>query len=186
MKPNSIPKMNREGLIKAVHSKHPNHVFKGLTIIGIRGYYSNSMGKKGVNDRAMYDDAMFLLTDNELHAFNANCDPSAYRKGIASLVPNVYENVYKFDRHNGSKGSYPAICQRLGKVTVLRDGGKLDTGMFGINIHVGGFRTTSSLGCQTIPPDQWPRFYNTAERIFKAMHGERWQKESPTYILIDN
>lgn len=184
--PNKEPQMNRKELTDLLAKKYPDYEIGIFQLIGIRGYYKKSMGKADGNDRAMYDDAMFILTESDLFAFNANCDPSAYREGIASLVPNVYEGVYKFDNHNGSKGSYPAICQRLGKVEVLRDGKKVsEKGTFGINIHKGGFNSTSSLGCQTIPPAQWDRFYMTAKRLFQKYHGDNWNKESVTYILIE-
>ena len=184
--PNKVPQMNRKDLLDLIKKHYPNYEIGIYQIVGVRGYYKKTMGKENANDRAMYDDAMFILTESELHPFNANCDPSAYRNGIATLVPNVYKGVYKFDNHNGSKGSYPAICQRLGKVEVLRDGKKnVDSGMFGINIHKGGFKTTSSLGCQTIPPAQWDRFYLTAKRLFTNYFGSNWNKESVTYILIE-
>jgi hypothetical protein len=190
--PNSKPQMKR-GELEALINKHYPDYLKGhyiedkFAIVGIRGYYANSMGKAGVNDRAMYDDAMFLLTYTELHSFNANCDPSVYRPGIAKLVAGIYRGVYKFDDHHGSKGSYPAICQRLGNVVVIRDGKKVndEPKMISINIHEGGSKTTSSLGCQTIPPVQYDRFYGTAKRIFEGLHGDRWDNASPTYILIE-
>jgi lysozyme len=112
----------------------------------------------------MYDDALFLVSPEAFVAFNANTDPSGYRKGrgtgagkgMASLNPGVWP-VYRFDLHNGQ---YLALCQRAGTVTVTRDGRPPypDTGMFGINIHRGGETGTSSEGCQTIPPKQWDLF----------------------------
>lgn len=182
--PNSTPQMNRAELMAAIHAKFPDFKLDRFAVVGMRGYYLNSMGKPGLNDRAMYDDALFLMSDDELHSFNANCDPSRYKPGIASLQPGVWK-VYKFDIHGGKASQYPAICQRFGKVTVKRDGGKLDTGNFGINIHKGGYSTTSSLGCQTLPPTQWDRFYGTAERMAKAIYGKSYDKQVITYVLIE-
>jgi lysozyme len=94
--------------------------------------------------------------------------------------------VYKFDIHGGRSAQYPAICQRAGVVTVTRDGGKVDTGMFGINIHKGGYKGTSSEGCQTIHPDQWQRFYSTMERLAKSIHGDKYKSQVYAYVLINN
>lgn len=79
------------------------------------------------------------------------------KKGVARLVPNQYRGVYMIDKHGGK---YTALCQRGGNVTVYRDAdrnlefdeSKLDTGMFGINIHKAGQDSTWvddwSHGCQ--------------------------------------
>ena len=126
----------------------------------------------GVNDRGIYDDALFIDAQGTFATFNGNTDPSTYRpgtgfeeatKGIACLNPGVWL-VYRFDKH---KGQYLALCQRAGKVTVTRDGKKENyehTGEFGINIHKGSYHGTSSLGCQTIHPDQWESFIKLAAR----------------------
>lgn len=63
-------------------------------------------------------------------------------KGCAILKEGQYRGAYAVDKH---RGLYDALCQRLGAVTVYRDGNrnrtfeldprKTETGMFGINIH---------------------------------------------------
>jgi hypothetical protein len=189
MIPASRPQITREELLARVAADHPNIAIPEYCIIGVRGYYRDSMGAAGANDRGIYDDAIFLLTPRAYAAFNANTDPSSYRKatssrkGMASLVPDVYP-VYRFDTHNGTF-AHPAICQRLGPVTVTRDGSGPDTGMFGINIHRGGRATTSSEGCQTIPPAQWDAFYNLAKSEAVRLWGNPgYKRQRITYVLL--
>lgn len=136
------------------------NVLEGVALIGRRGYYRDTMGTVGENDRGIYDDAIALLTPTAYVTFNANCDPSIKRQGVANLKAGVWR--YKVGTHNLSKEKkfqYTALVQAA-PVTVLRDNQGDDTGYFGINIHRGGYNTTSSLGCQTIYPDQWDSFIN--------------------------
>jgi hypothetical protein len=164
-----------------------------LVIAGIRGYYKNSMGAPGVNDRGIYDDALFIHSPSVMAAFNGNTDPSSVRKGLgtgnqkgmASLIPGAWF-VHQFALH---KGKYLALCQRLGKVDVLRDGNPayIDSGNFGINIHKGSYRGTSSLGCQTIHPDQWDSFINLAVDQAKRYYGTtQWNKICVPYVLMED
>lgn len=185
MLPKSTPQMTRAELMALLADRFPDMELPLFCIVGIRGYYKRTMGKPDANDVGIYDDAIFLLTDNELHAFNANTDPSRFTPGIAKLKPGAWP-CYRFDIHGGRTSQYPAICQRAGKVTVTRHGRTGEfTGMFGINIHRGGNTTTSSEGCQTIPPTQWDRFYKTAERIAKGFWGDKFKSETLTYFLIE-
>lgn len=149
-------------------------------ILGIRGYFRDSLGKPAVNDRAVYDDALFLISPFCYVAFNANTDPSKYEPGIASLKPGSY--FYTLGIHGLSKPKaqqYQALVQAA-PVTVLRDGGKEETGMFGINIHRGGLTQTSSAGCQTIPPDQWPSFIELVKSQLEAMKATKI-----IYVLLE-
>jgi hypothetical protein len=153
-----------------------------VCLVGIRGYYRDSMGAKGKNDRGIYDDAIILVSPNVHAAFNANVDPGAYginpkvRKGYASLKPGVWR--YRLGKHGLRSGNpYKALVQAAA-VTVHRDGGKDETGWFGINIHQGGIKTTSSEGCQTLPPAQWPAFITLVESEMK-----RNNAKTVSYVL---
>jgi lysozyme len=134
-----------------------------LALLAVRGYFRDSMGVPGKNDRGIYDDAMFLISPNAYVTWNANTDPS--RTGInpkigkpyALLKPGRY--LYKKGDHPLKQPNYPAFIQ-ASDVTVIRDPGDgtpawEETGRFGVNIHRGSRLSTSSEGCQTIWPDQW-------------------------------
>jgi lysozyme len=153
-----------------------------VCLVGIRGYYRDTMGAKGKNDRSIYDDAIILVSPNVHAAFNANVDPAAYgrnprnNKGYASLKPGVWR--YKIGQHGISRGNpYKALVQAA-PVTVARDGGKDETGWFGINIHRGGVTHTNSEGCQTIPPAQWPAFIALVDTELK-----RNNAKTVSYVL---
>lgn len=183
MLPNSKPKLSQvDAIIKLGPFNQPfgldNYPVK---VLGIRGYYKETMGNPIKNDRGIYDDAVFILAPDAFLSFNANTDPSVYREGIASLKANgVY--LYKIGMHN-MKNPYEALRQ-YGRVTVIRDGGRevTDTAAtpFYIDIHKGGFNTTSSLGCQTIHPTQWLSFLNTIKDQLK-----RNKQTIIPYILIE-
>lgn len=164
MKPSKVPQLAAKSVRKILDAKGiTDHQRAGkLTLLLIRGYYEDSMGKKGVNDRGIYDDALFVVTDSNVTAYNANTDPSTYRRGIATLVPGIW--TYTVGRH---KNQYTALRQAE-PVAVHRDGKGIDKGMFGINVHKGGLLTTSSLGCQTIPPDQWGHFIGLIKNYLKV------------------
>jgi lysozyme len=131
-------------------------------LVGCRGYFRDSMGDVGENDRGIYDDAVFLISPSTFTAFNFNTDPTAeFKRGLATLqAGKVWQ--YKLGVHGITtkpvSQQYMALVQAA-PVTVIRDGKGPDTGWFGINIHRGGNTTTSSLGCQTVPPRQWEEFF---------------------------
>jgi lysozyme len=180
-----------------------------IKLLGIRGYYKKTMGDPAKNDRGIYDDAMFLITPFIYRSYNANTDPSVTRKGVAVLQPGVYwyikglHNISKLNRKNKKHDDIYRRLMATGKdvkswprtywalrqdsdATVMRD--DFDTPMtddadarFWINIHKGSYNTTSSLGCQTIYPDQWEEF---RENIYSEM-ARTGQKRVP-YILMAN
>ena len=188
--PSSKPRLHSSDVLKIINHYDVDLAKYPLVCVGVRGYYLDSMGDLNKNDRGIYDDAIFLYSDNLCIAYNGNTDPSYQRKGkgtgegkgMACLVEGVYY-VHKFDLH---KGKYMALCQRAGEVTVLRDGDPpyLDKGNFGINIHRGGNTTTSSEGCQTIAPTQWSSFIETAKSEAKRFLGLEYNLIVVPYCLI--
>lgn len=153
-----------------------------VCLVGIRGYYRDTMGAVGKQDRGIYDDAIIIVSPNVHAAFNANVDPGAYGrnrkigKGYASLKPGVWR--YKLGYHGIRRGNpYRALVQAAA-VTVSRDGQGDETGWFGINIHKGSSRSVSSEGCQTIPPAQWSAFIALIEGEMK-----RNNAKTVSYVL---
>ena len=167
-------------LIKAA-KKHPNWKDDKCILVLVRGYYRDSMGVKGRNDRRIYDDAAFWidLETNRFSSWNCNTDPNGYRKGwgkgskkgMASLKTGLWR--YKKGMHYGSK---PHMAFRqAADVTVIRDGSPdyEDHGQFGINIHSGRDYSTSSLGCQTFPESQWIGFRDEGYKLIKKYGQEK-------------
>jgi lysozyme len=169
-----IPKLDKEEALKIIAD---HGITEKVVVLGIRGYVDGS------NERGIYDDALFIVSPGYFNAYNANTDPSVIRKGAAVLVPGVYR--YKKGLH-GISGPHPYIALRqAGRVAVLRDGSTepvTDTAAapFWIDIHKGGYTTTSSLGCQTIHPDQWPNF---RDNVFREM--DRYNQDGIFYCLIE-
>ncbi len=177
MLPSGRPRLDRNAVEQILHNAK---VTADVAIVGMRGYYRRTMGDPNGNDRGIYDDALFVISPSAFVSFNGNADPSVHRKAIAVLQPGVWK--YRIGVHGLSKPAkqrYKALVQ-AGPVTVLRDETGYDTGWFGINIHRGGNTTTSSLGCQTIPPPQWPAFIALVESELK-----RASQSIVPYILID-
>ena len=151
-----------------------------VVVVGRRGYYRDTMGKPGQNDRGLYDDAIAVISPRYFRAFNANTDPAVAHPNMATLQPGVWD--YQFGIHNRTKEKsrqYRALVQ-AGEVVVFRDetqlvakgvvdergtsmGNGLWRGWFGCNIHKGGFATVGSEGCQTIWPEQWDEFLAAVE-----------------------
>lgn len=190
--PKSRPKLSRSQLLGAINHFGLDRTQHPLVIVGVRGYYRDTMGKPGVNDRALYDDAIFVDAPEAFAAFNANTDPSSYRpghgtkpgaKGMASLRPGLWF-AHRVGQH---KKQYPALIQTGGPVTVRRDGSPDydHSGYHGINIHCGGTSTTSSAGCQTLPPAQWTAFISCVVDQARRSFGAKWKSTTIPYILLE-
>lgn len=196
--PETRPKISREEAQKICeYFQHPFYNYQ-LTQITIRGYYLNTIGETGKNDRGVYDDACILMGPGGLfRTYNGNADPNSYRKGygigdkkgIARLKEGLY-HMWKLDLH---KGKVLALCQRLGECTVIRDGNpeyEQTSRWLGINSHEGGYNTTGSLGCITVPPQQYDEYITTARVEMELAHGPitEYKKGKTVYrdLLIPN
>jgi|TARA_R110002167_G_scaffold52586_6_gene151680 lysozyme len=191
--PRSKPRATREEVIQGLISSGlwSNDKVSKLSVAGVRGYYDASMGLPG-NDRGIWDDAVFLIGPDTFESFNFNTDPSSYRKGMATLE-SPQRVVYTPGYHGfGRSSGHPAFRQSS-DVVVLRDRGvgngtKLGKGRFTdegasrfwINLHRGGRITTSSAGCQTVPPSQWKDFY----ALVRSELG-KYGQSSFSYFLFD-
>jgi len=133
-------------------------------IVGIRGYYLNSMGAKGKNDFGIYDDAILFFDGTTLHAFNGNTDPSKYGIGHACIKAGIIP--YYRGKHRGKYDALRPFPEGV-KIPCTRDG--KDSVAIATNIHKGGEKSTGSEGCQTLPPSQWTEFilsvYDTMSRL---------------------
>lgn len=159
----------------------PFYITDKVVLLGIRGYYKRTMGDATKNDRGIYDDAMFVIAPGVFVSFNANNDPSVFRKGISVLKPGVHP--YRKGNHGISKpgGGYPALRPATPgeKLPVIRDGQGESQGI-AINIHKGSLTTTSSAGCQTIYPKQWKEFQ---ELVYSLM--DKYKQKVVKYVLVE-
>ena len=180
---------NRPKISDSDVDKVAQYYFSGnipkLLIIGVRGYFANSMGKPGQNDFNIWDDAILVYADGDLiRTFNANTDPSKRRAGKAMLDPGVYQfyrGVHKqrirafraypegvrwpCTRQNATGKWAKSLCQL-------------------INIHDGGLSDTWSEGCQTIPnfrPDY--QFNAFRDLVYSLM--DKYRLKTVTYLLLD-
>lgn len=178
MKPDTTPQIPLSELISKYPALQAERHKGRVVLVMIPGYYLDTMGERGKNDRGIYDDAMIVVGPNVYATFNANTDPSAYRpktaikQGMATLKAGEHE--YRIGNHGLSKpgGGYPAFrpATKGEKLPVWRDGDP-DENAYGValNIHRGGYHGTSSEGCQTIYPDQWITFYTLAVGEMKRL-----------------
>jgi lysozyme len=177
--PQSRPQQKREISEKMIRSAG---VTDQVVLLGIRGYYLDSMGEKGKNDRGIYDDAIFVVSPSTYSTFNANTDPSIFRAGIAVLKTGVHR--FKKGNHGISRpdGGYPALrpANREESLPVTRDGSGDSMGI-AINLHRGSYNSTSSAGCQTIYPAQWDSFINL---VYGEMN--RYSQKTIPYVLTEN
>lgn len=177
------PQIKREKIESIIKKNKLSLAKEKVILVGIRGYFRDTMGAKGKNDIGIFDDGFAWIDETDFATFNGNTDPSRHYKRVATLADGIWR--YKKGPHGISRGNpYPAFRQAA-DVTVLRflDGvhWETDTGQFAINIHRGGANTTSSAGCQTLPPAQWDAF-----RSYGYMLIDRHKVKDFPYLLVEN
>ena len=149
------PQLNEEEIRKIVKANNVPQSKFPVCVVAVRGYYLDSMGKSGRNDRGIFDDAIFIVTPDNIFRFEANTDPSRYRRGVgygsAKGMAKLKTGIHMFG--SGWHKNHMAFRQ-CESFTVDRDkkggGSYREKGWFGINFHRAGYSSTSSLGCQTI------------------------------------
>jgi lysozyme len=181
-KPKTRPRITAQD-VEEIARKHG--VKDAVAIVGIRGYYLRTLGDPRKNDRGIWDDCIAVISPTAFGAYNGNTDPSFWRKGIASLVEGVHQ--YRKGKHGISRGNpYPALrpANPSESLPVTRDGQLGRSQGVAINIHRGGSinstsaSVTSSLGCQTLPREQWPSFVNL---VYGEM--DRYGQKVIPYVL---
>lgn len=156
-----------------------------VLIVGVRGYFLNTVGRPGVNDLNVWDDAILVYENGQLlRTFNANTDPSKSKQNLAMLDPGVYQ-FYK-GKHKGRILAFRAYpegvrlpCKRQDFSGVWRK-----SLCSAINIHDGALYDTWSAGCQTIvnqPPHR--QFNEFRDLVYTLM--DRHRLETVTYLLIE-
>lgn len=152
-----------------------------VMVLAIRGYYLNSQGQQGENDRGIYDDALVLIGPSYFQTFNGNTDPRIVKQGVAMLLPGWHEfkqGWHGYGKASGHKAFRTANVREV--LPVLRDGQYGIKEGVTVNIHRGGKYNTNSIACQTIVEDQWLEFQRNAYKLMDA----EGQKTLP-YLLIE-
>jgi len=193
----------REQIEKAVKDKG----YKWFEDTANKGYDVNIVGVRNnapsIADKVtnVFDDFITIsykdsLGNWQFFCWNATTDPGKKgvqqfhnKKGVARLVPGQYRATWCIDKH---QGKYDALCQRLGEVTVWRDGNKdlkfdevkTDRGIFGINIHKAGIDSTWvenwSEGCQVFKRvKDFNEFMSICKKAAK-IHGNKF-----SYTLLE-
>lgn len=177
---------------------------KGYRIFVAGNWNVNIIGIRNKVEPNTFDDTIALVYKDDTgtwvtREFACTTDPGTYwlhnpgrTEGTAVLVPGQYRGTHMIDKH---RGKYDALCQRLGKVKVYRDGdrdGVIDwdkfdnsvAGMYGINIHKAGSNSTSvdkwSAGCTVI---QDSNDFEVFMKIIKRS-AQEWGNKF-TYTLLE-
>jgi hypothetical protein len=160
-------------------------------MVAVRGFYKNTEVESDSEIPQIYQDALFVYSPSALVAFHANTDPRVKRRKTPTdlQVPVLQAGLwmcYHFDNYKGKKEKYPALLQKDGKVTVIRDGStETEVMESGMDILKGAVGTTSPNGCQVIQPAQWDSFYNLLRDQVIYHNGPEWRKMGVPYLLLD-
>ena len=187
-RPNPSWKLLRLRIERAGHDI-PTILATPIFCVGLRGLFSRTIGAPG-NDLNAYDDAIYIVrpsklpdTEPTVTSFNANTDPTRYGwnahagKYMARLKPGAYKMRRRL--HGGRYWAYgqdgsPMTVERI-DATAKSAPPKPETSAS--TSTLAAHTTTSSEGCQTLPPDdQWPE----ADALLRAQNGEWFP-----YLLLE-
>lgn len=175
MVPASRPQQTREET-EAILRSFGYDPSKHVLMLFVRGYYADSMGRKGRNDQAMYDDAAFVISPTAYRSFNANTDPQKAGARHAMLKPGglrYYMGLHK--RRYAAWRPYPEGV----RLPCTRDG--VESMCSATNIHEGGWGNTQSEGCMTIYKPQYPEFQK-----FSYAEAKKYGQKVVEVRLIEN
>lgn len=174
-RPKKAAQISRERLVELAAEEWarsgPGGDLPSYFIIGVRPYWSKTIGKPG-NDTNEWDDLIAFVTPKRVNKQAGNLDPTRYGWNAGAGKPMAVLNVGCWPFRRGPhKGRTPALRQFTfeearrskvphdGRFSVTRtyavgdDRNYQESGYFAINQHPGGWRVTSSEGCLTTPPD---------------------------------
>lgn len=177
------PKINDAETDKIAKYFFPK-VIPELLVIGVRGYFLNSVGKKNANDTG-WDDGIIVYENGTLiKTFNGNTDPSKVNSDLAMLDTGVYQFA-KGTHKNRIKAfrAYPEGV-RLKCKRQNRNGVWKESLCSAINFHDGGLSDTWSAGCQTIiNQGKQKQFDEFRDLVYKLM--TKHTLKTFTYLLIE-
>lgn len=199
----NIPALTKEAALKILQ---PYAIQDKIVVLGIRGF-GEGANKIAIYDDCLaivsqdFFQAYNANTDPSRSKPNvAVLQPGVYRytiglHGVHHLNLNIKDDRKIYDTIIANRKDPEIIPGRIlpywalrqkGNVTVLRVG-KTEpetdspTNRFYIDIHKGGYNTTSSEGCQTIYPDQWKDFFWTHVKPLM----EKYQQPEISYVLVN-
>lgn len=175
MIPNSRPQQSRAET-EAIFRAHGMEPGDKVMMLAVRGYYLDSMGKPGVNDHGIYDDAYFVLAPGVHESFNFNTDPQKVNAKHAKLKPQIIK--YAKGKHKGKYWALRPSPEGV-KLECTRDG--VTSWCSLTNIHEGGEWNTYSEGCMTLPPDQHDEARDLAYGLM-----DKYGQKTADVLLIEN
>jgi hypothetical protein len=186
------PRIKRELAVRLATEKwredHGDEPMPDVYFFMVRGYRATTMGPTPENDVGIWDDLIALVTPHTFHAINANLDPSrtGWNPGVGKPF-GILQPGWWWWYPGPHKGRMPAFRQaddadvgrkfgfpHDGKFFVERCWGRGDKrnyhewGHQQVNIHLGGYGTTSSWLCLTVPPQGGKEFLQRGVDSLKA------------------
>lgn len=156
-----------------------------VLLIGVRGYFLNTVGAAFANDFNAWDDAMLVYENGTLlKTFNANTDPSKLKQEIAMLDTGVYQ--FAKGTHKNRILAFRAYPEGVKLPCKRQDfSGNWHKSLCSyINIHDGGLENTWSEGCQTIINQGNQKQFNEFRDLVYTLMA-RHDLRTVTYLLIE-